>query len=112
MASSLRSFNVHLDDIAVVKGIAALGTEAGCLGGVGGLPAALVTLVLGNARRLLTAALRAELALVLRTAGAGPAAVIRRLGAAAFRAELTGCGSAACTLPAGGSGLGFGLLAA
>ena len=80
------------DQVAIVKGVAAFRTEFGCLGGVSRLPAALVALVLGDACGLLAAAFCAELAGILCAAGAGPAAVIGGLGAAAFRAELAGGG--------------------
>ena len=89
-----------LHNIPVIKRITAFGTESGCLGGVGRLPAALVALVLGDAGRLFAAAFGAELTLILGTAGADPAAVIRRLGTAALRAELAGSNIAAGAFPA------------
>ena len=75
------------------------------MGGVLGLPAALVALVQRLVRGLLGAALGTELALVHRAAGgAGPA--VGGLGLAALHAELAGVLSAAFALP--GIGLGSG----
>ena len=76
------------DNIAVVKGIAALRAEPGCLSGIFRLPAALITAVLRDTRRLLAATFGAELTGVLSAAAAAPATIVCRFGTATFRAEL------------------------
>ena len=87
---------LHYYDVSVIKGVSALRAELGGMLGIGRLPAAFVALVLGYAGRLLRAALGAELALVHRTAGTGPAVRCRSgSGTAALRAELSCDGGAA-----------------
>lgn len=81
------------------------------MGRIGRLPTALVALVLRHTGGLRLAALGAELAFVHRTAGAGPANAVRRLGLAALRAELPGGRGTTGTLPRSGRG-GLGLTAA
>ena len=99
-----------LNDVAVVKGIAAFGAESGRCTPLLRLPAALIALVLGNTCRLLCAAFGTEFSLVDCTAFAGPA-IVGRFGTSALRAELTGSGSTTLACPAA-LGLGFGFLSA
>ena len=105
---SIFLYAMFLLNIAVIEGVAAFGTELRRLYALFGFPAALVALVLGNAGRLLCAAFCADLALVYRAAGAGPA-VISRLGRTAFGTEFAGHRRAALAGPRI-RGLFFGLL--
>ena len=85
-------------DILFIKDISAFGAEFRGLGRIGRFPAALVALIDRCAGGLLRAALCAELTLVHRAAGAGPA-FVGGLGRTAFGAELADCRCAANTFP-------------
>ena len=104
----INRFSLH---IILIKRIAALRAEAGCLGGIGRLPAALIALIHRRTGGTLCAAFCAELTLVHSAAGAGPA-ILGGLFGAALGAELTGSESTAGRALPAIRRLGFGLLAA
>ena len=86
--------------VIFVESVSALGAEFRGILGILRLPAALLAAVKRRVGGLFRSALGAELALVHRSAGAGPALGVCRLRRAALGAEFTRCSCSALALPA------------
>ena len=82
-------FFAALNYISIIKGISTFWAELRRILHIFRFPAAFITAVLGDSRRLLRSALCTEFALVHRPAGTRPALLRDRLGRAAFLAELS-----------------------